>query len=214
MDTTIYLIRHGESLGNKKTIFLGQTDWDLSEKGYAQAECIPDAFDGISVDVVISSDLCRALHTAQPLARKLGMEIQRNPDFREIDAGAWEGQPFETLIKNYPESYCRIWRQDIGHARPDEGESVAQLADRVWGALQKTAEQYAGKTVVIATHATPIRTVMTRLLGYPLEEASRVPWVANASVTKLTCREGSFQLEYADSCKHLEGLVTRFSGNV
>jgi len=213
MDTTVYLIRHGESLGNKKTTFLGHTDWDLTEKGYAQAERIAEAFDGISVDAVISSDLCRARHTAQPLARKLGLEIQTNPAFREIYAGAWEAQLFDTLVKNYPESYG-IWRQDIGRAHPDEGESVEQLACRIWTALEQTVQAYAGKTLVIATHATPIRTVVTRLLGHSVAEMAEVPWVANASITKLTCRDGVFRLEYADSCKHLEGLVTRLSSKV
>lgn len=211
--TTIYLIRHGESLGNLQKRFLGHTDWDLTELGHRQAACTAALFDGVHVDAVVSSDLLRAYHTALPVAEAKGLTVQTDVGFREIFAGDWERKTFDELVERYPESY-RVWRTDIGRAHPDGGESVLQLHERVYAALCRTVEAHPNETVVIALHATPIRVLLTGFAGRPIEEAGQVPWVSNASVTKLRWEDGEFTVEYADYREHLGTLSTVFPSNV
>lgn len=213
MTTTLYLIRHGESLGNIQKIFLGNTDWDLTELGYQQAACTASVFENIHVDAIISSDLLRAYHTACPIAEQKGLPIETEQDFREIFAGKWEGGAFADLEQAYEQDYT-VWKTDIGRARPTDGESVLQLHARILSALQRTVAAHEGETVVITTHATPIRVLCTGFSGLPIEETAKTPWVSNASVTKIVCEDGTFRVEYTDKHDHLGDLSTRLPANV
>ena len=213
MKTILYLIRHGESLGNVRHIFLGHTDWDLTELGRRQAACTAALFRDSAVDTVVASDLLRAWNTALPIAEAKGLAIQPEPGFREIFAGDWEGRAFEDIEARYPEAYA-VWRRDIGRAATPGGETVAQLYDRVRAALDYTATAHPGETVVIATHATPIRVLMAGLSGLPIEETARIPWVSNASVTRLCLEDGHYTIDYADRHDHLGALTTVLPANV
>ncbi len=207
MKTEVYLIRHGESRGNLEGKFQGQTDWDLTELGYRQAACAATFFDDIHVDAVYASDLCRAFHTAEAVAQRKNLPTIPERGFREISAGEWEGRPFEELREAYPESF-HIWRTDIGRARPDGGESIAELYVRVKATLDRVCAENPGKSLVVGTHAGPIRVLMTVLSGRPIEDAAKQDWVSNASVTKLVYENGSYTIEFADAHDHLGDLST------
>lgn len=211
--TTIYLIRHGESLGNIQRRFLGHSDWDLTELGHRQAACTAELFREIPVDAVLSSDLLRAYHTAAPIAAQKGLSIETDRGFREIFAGQWEGKLFSDLEVLFEPEYT-VWKTDIGRAHPDGGESVLQLHERVYGALLRAVRKHEGKTIVIATHATPIRVLLTGISGRPIEEAAATPWVSNASVTRLEYENGEFRIAYSDRHDHLGALSTRLPANV
>ena len=88
--TTIYIIRHGESVGNLNRICLGHTDLDLTELGRKQAEKTAEKLENIGFSAIYSSDLQRAIHTAEPHAIKRNMQIETTSDFRELYFGKWE----------------------------------------------------------------------------------------------------------------------------
>ncbi len=211
--TKLYLIRHGESQANCQRRFAGNYDIDLTELGYAQAVRIPPVFDGVPIDAIFASDLQRAYHTAVPLAESRGMQIIKAPDFREIYAGEWEGATFDEITERYAEDYA-VWKNDIGRAVCTGGESVAHLAERVLAAITKIARGYDGKTVVIATHATPIRSLVTRWQTGDLSEMKNIPWVPNASVTRVSFDNGIFTIEEIGYTGHLDGMLTKLPANV
>ncbi len=213
MPTTVYLIRHGESLGNVRRIFLGHTDWDLTELGHRQAACTAEIFRDIPVDAILSSDLLRACHTASPIAAQKNLPIETDRGFREIFAGQWEGREFSDLEVRFAQDYT-VWKTDIGRSHPTGGETVLQLHERVHDALLRAVRKHAGQTIVIATHATPIRVLLTGISGRPIEEAAGTPWVSNASVTKLEYENGEFRIVYSDRHDHLGDLSTRLPANV
>ncbi len=211
--TKLYLIRHGESEANRLRRFAGNYDVDLTELGYRQASRIPSAFDGVQIDAIFASDLKRAYNTAVPLAEARGIEIKKNPDFREICAGAWEGALFDEILEKHASDYA-VWKTDIANAVCTGGESVAHLAERVLAAITKIAEEYSGKTVVIATHATPIRTLVTRWKTGELRNMKDFPWVPNASVTRVAYADGTFTLEEIGYTGHLDGMLTSLPASV
>ena len=101
--TRILLVRHGESAANGKGFFAGHLDIDLSELGYRQAESTANYIaEKYNVDAVYSSDLMRASHTAEVIAKKIGISIQTNENLREIFAGDWQGLTFDELQKIMP----------------------------------------------------------------------------------------------------------------
>ncbi len=211
--TKLYFIRHGESEANRQRRFAGNYDVDLTELGYSQAAHIPFAFTDVRIDAVFASDLKRAYQTAVPLAESRGLEIIKAPDFREIRAGAWEGALFDEIMQKHSAEYA-VWKTDIGRAVCTDGESVAHLAERVLAAAEKIAREYDGKTVVIATHATPIRALSTLWTTGDLSSMKDVAWVPNASVTRVSFENGVFTSEEIGSTGHLDGLLTRLPANV
>ena len=114
--TRILLVRHGESGANKDKFFAGHLDIDLSELGYKQAKCTADYIaKTYKVDMVYSSDLLRAYHTAETIAKMTGNSLKKKESLREINAGEWQGLVFDELQKKYADSYG-VWLTDIGRA--------------------------------------------------------------------------------------------------
>lgn len=185
MQTLIYMIRHGESVGNQKRDFLGHTDLPITEKGEKQALAAADylASIGFAPDAVYASPLCRAHKTALLALSKCSAPAPILLDgLREIYAGEWEGKNFDALDLEYPEERL-VWREDIGHARPVGGEAVAELYGRVVSTVLTIAKENEGKTVFIGTHATPIRAVETYARGKSADLMCEVPWPSNASLS-------------------------------
>lgn len=212
--TTLYLIRHGESKANEKDVFIGHTDLELTELGQRQAEITAEYLKDITPDVIYSSDLKRAYHTADAAARQYGMEVCIEPGLREIYAGDWEYVPFAQLAAECPDSFGQVWCKDVANARCDGGESVAEVYSRVAKTIHTLAERHPDSTVFIFSHATPIRTFAVYAMGKPASEVGILPWPSNASVTKVTFDGEKFALlEY--STDHFMGaLTTRLPDNV
>lgn len=212
--TRLLLIRHGESQANRGSFFAGQKDVPLEEKGLSQARVTADFIvHNYSVDKIYASDLCRAYDTGKAVADLLGLEVIPDPRLREIYAGQWQGQKFTDIIDGFSTDY-QIWLKDIGNCVCTGGESVAQLGSRVLEALTDIARTNPGKTVVIATHATPIRVLQCLLNGQSLDHMKDIPWTSNASVTEITYESGLWNLEKIGYDRHLSALKTSFSANV
>ena len=212
--TKLILIRHGYSEANEKHCFAGHSDADLTEQGLRQAEKTAEFIaENYKVDAIYSSDLKRAYKTAEKSAEKFGLEIIKTPALREIYAGDWEMKSYDELEKLYPSEYS-TWRNDIGNAHPNGGESVAQLGERVCAVLEKIVRENPGKTIVAATHATPIRVSECIRAGSPLSEMKEIPWVANASVTVINFENGYFEYELKGEDSFLEEIKTILPKNV
>jgi broad specificity phosphatase PhoE len=180
--TTLIFVRHGQSVSNLEQRFTGQHETPLTELGHKQAEATALYLDGFAIDRIYSSDLGRSMQTAGHTASRQKLSITPEKAFREIYAGLWEDRCFEDLIEEYPISYEK-WKTDLGHARPDGGETVVELADRVFAGVERVLAENRGKTVAIFTHATPVRVMACRWFGIPVEDAVQVPFCANASVS-------------------------------
>lgn len=207
VDSHIYLIRHGQSEANLKHLFLGHGNLDLTEKGYKQAELTADYLDSIPVDTIYASDLLRAYHTAECTAKRKGIEIITDKELREIHGGKWEFCSFDSLSGMFPEDF-KVWSEDIGLAKPTDGESVKELAVRFMNAVTKIAENHPGQNVFIFSHATPIRTFYALASGKPMEELKNIPWPTNASVTHAIFAEGKFQVIDYSIDYFMEDLLT------
>ena len=211
--TTLLLIRHGESEANRQGLFAGQVNPDLQEKGLIQAKATACFIaDNFSVDKIYSSDLKRAFKTAQCLAELTQKEAIAEPRLREIDAGDWENMKFDDMSTYYPDEY-NLWMNDIGNAYCVGGETVIGLGDRIMKILEEIAAQNDGKTVAVATHATPIRAVQSFIATGGFDGMKDIPWVSNASVTVLEY-DGGWRIVEAGTDTHLAELKTVLPDNV
>ena len=180
--TTLIMVRHGQSVSNLEKRFTGQGETPLTALGHEQAEATARFLDAYHIDRIYASDLSRAMETARYTAVHQGLEIIPTKDFREIDAGLWETHEYVFLKSTYPESYEK-WLTDIGRAHPNGGESVSELALRVYAAIDRVLAENRGKTVAVFTHATPVRMMGCKWFGINVEDAVRVPFCTNASVS-------------------------------
>jgi len=187
----LYLIRHGESTSNVHKTFTGQQDAPLTDLGHKQADAICRYFLGIHIDRIYASDLSRAFETARPLSMVSRVPIKKNTAFREINGGQWEYKKFAELTDLYPEDYA-LWRSDLRNARPTGGESIREISKRVCDEVDRIAKIHPDETVVIATHALPIRVMLSNWLAGGVEEIGRIDWVPNASITKVAYKDGIY----------------------
>ena len=182
--TVIFLIRHGQSVGNAKREFLGHTNKDLSELGYKQAEKTAEFLSNEKIDVIYSSDLLRAYNTALPHARLRGLEVNPSKSLRELYAGAWEGMRVEDIIAEYPHEFIDEWRANFGLTTIPGGESVQGGAERFYKEVLKIANENKGKRILIAAHAAVIRGFWGKITKTPPENlAGAFDYPANASVS-------------------------------
>lgn len=212
---TFILLRHGLSLTNNTKRYTGQTDVPLHEQGVLQAKTACEYIrTHFHVDCIYSSDFSRAINTAKPLAKILGLEIQTTPKLREVDVGCWAYHHFEEIESLYPAQY-QAWKQDYYGAPYGDGESFEQLTKRVENALHEIANIDDGKMVLIATHGGVIRAVCARLLNLPRNEITRgnPPIVPNASITIVEYENGVGKIltygfaEYFEKATNAEQIV-------
>lgn len=197
-DTKILLLRHGESRANALGIYLGHTDWDLSELGYRQADVVGEYLKDEKIDIIYSSDLIRAYNTAVPHSKWHNLEIIKRRELREIHLGDWEGRLLSELEEEYPEQFKIGWRKNFGVCEVPGGESVPQLANRIYDEIMRIAKENEGKTILIALHAAAIRAFWGKVTNTPEDEvAEKIPFPRNASITTLSYIDGELvPLEY------------------
>lgn len=213
--TTIYLIRHGESIGNANRIFLGHTDLDLSEKGYIQADLTAEALRDVEFDAIYSSDLQRAYNTALPHANLRGLSVVRLPGVRELYCGDWENKKVEDLLLLYGDMYPVDWKLNFGTFRMPNGEAVVEAGRRMFDELQRLSEKHRGETIMVAAHAAIIRSFVCRIMGLtPREYASSLPFPTNASYTVVDFFGGDFSLISYSNDAHLGELRTAIESDV
>ena len=187
-NTEFYIVRHGESLGNAMKTYVGHTNVDLSEHGYAQAKMTAEHLRAVAFDAIYSSDLLRAHNTAVPHAEIHGLSIVDSVDLREVFLGDWEGYTIERLISEYQEEFTVKWKGEFGSYTLPGGESVYHAACRFYNKLVEIARDNEGKTVLITAHAAVIRAFWCKVNGVtPLEAwGAAFPFPTNASYSTCT----------------------------
>ena len=103
MKTTIFLIRHGETVWNRESRMQGYRNVPLSDSGREQAAKLADYLKNETFHAIYSSDLSRAAETAQLVAEKHQMPVIVFPEFRERNCGEWEGLTHDEVSRKYPD---------------------------------------------------------------------------------------------------------------
>jgi ribonuclease H / adenosylcobalamin/alpha-ribazole phosphatase len=163
--TTALLLRHGQTEMSVQGRFAGRGDIPLTPAGTRQASAAAARLADRGVDLVVSSPLRRARHTAQAVAEAAGAPLAVDDDLAETDFGAWEGLTFAAVMDRWP-AELTAWQGDANLAPPG-GESFAQVASRVNGALDRLLASHRGQTIVVVSHVTPIKTLICRALLAP-----------------------------------------------
>lgn len=207
--TRIYLIRHGESVGNLHRICLGHTDLDLTDLGREQAKKTAEALSEIDFAAIYSSDLQRAVHTAEPHAQKRGKTVAKSEFFRELYFGDWENASVLYLKEHHHEEFVIGWRQNFGTFTAPNGESVVDMAERMAAGLKNIVCEHVGENILVASHAAAIRALWGKISGLePHEWADAYPFPTNASYSVIEYDKGVLRPVSYSNDSHLGELVT------
>ncbi|TVT55787.1 bifunctional RNase H/acid phosphatase [Amycolatopsis rhizosphaerae] len=163
--TRMLLVRHGQTELSVDRRYSGRRDVLLTELGRQQAAAVAKRLAGMAGVVVdgepapiLSSPLSRAKQTAQAVADAVGGRVETHPLLVETDFGEWEGLTFAEASQRDPELHAR-WIRDLTVAAPG-GESFARVEQRVARLRDELVETYAGRTIVVVSHVTPIKSLL------------------------------------------------------
>ena len=206
--TYILLVRHGQSMGNAERRFGGHSPTPLSELGRRQAEATARALAAEGVTAIYSSDLLRAVETAEPLGSATGLEVKRTAALRERSVGLMEGLTFEEAAAAHPDEYAALLRRDFEHVLSG-GESYRQLLDRAAAELDFAVGRHRGGRVALFSHTGTICILALHLMGALDAPALKPVWVAssNCGVTRFDIQHGGLvRVLQVNDTRHLAGL--------
>ncbi|MFF9766296.1 bifunctional RNase H/acid phosphatase [Streptomyces sp. NPDC014636] len=202
---TFVLLRHGETPLTPQKRFSGSggTDPSLSDAGRAQAQRVAEALARRgTIQSVLASPLARTRETAGIVAARLGLDVTVEDGLRETDFGAWEGLTFGEVRERHPED-LNAWLADP-QARPTGGgESFAETAARIAATRDELVAAHAGRTVLLVTHVTPIKTFVRLALGAPPESLFRMELSAASLSAVAYYADGNASVRLFNDTSHL-----------
>ncbi len=160
----LLLVRHGVTEFNSTRRFAGYTDVELSAEGYRQVEKLRDYLADEKIDAVYSSDLKRALVTAEVISSGRNVDIVACPELREANYGSVEGLTFQEIGRLYPEVAELVMNFNLRLAFPG-GETFEGFMDRTIKFLERLDKHEQSETILIVSHSGPLRTLLCQLLG-------------------------------------------------
>ncbi|MFI5755554.1 bifunctional RNase H/acid phosphatase [Streptomyces sp. NPDC051569] len=202
---TFVLLRHGETALTPEKRFSGSggSDPELSAVGRRQAEAVAASLAARgTVQEIVSSPLRRCRETAEAVAARLGLGVSVEEGLRETDFGAWEGLSFAEVRERYADD-LNAWLASPAAAPTGGGESFATVGRRVADVRDRLLERYAGRTVLLVTHVTPVKTLVRLALGAPPESLFRMELSAASLSAVAYYADGNASVRLLNDTSHL-----------
>ncbi|MFG3001090.1 bifunctional RNase H/acid phosphatase [Streptomyces sp. NPDC048340] len=202
---TFVLLRHGETALTPQKRFSGSggTDPELSPAGRRQAGAVAGALAARgTVQAVVSSPLRRCRETAQAVADRLGLEVVVEEGLREVDFGAWEGLSFAEVRERFPDD-LQAWLDSPKAAPTGGGESFTAATRRISATRDRLLARYAGRTVLLVTHVTPVKVLVRLALGAPPEALFRMELSAASLSAVAYYADGNASVRLLNDTSHL-----------
>ncbi|MGV9286128.1 bifunctional RNase H/acid phosphatase [Streptomyces sp. NPDC003719] len=202
---TFVLLRHGETPLTPQKRFSGSggSDPSLSAAGREQAA---RAAEGLArrgtIQAIVASPLARTRETAAVVAARLGLEVTVDEGLRETDFGAWEGLTFGEVRERYPDD-LNAWLASPDAEPTGGGESFAATGARVAATRDRLVSAHAGRTVLLVSHVTPIKTFVRLALGAPPESLFRMELSAASLSAVAYYADGGASVRLFNDTSHL-----------
>ena len=202
MTTTVLLVRHGQAESNITGFYMGWSNEDLNDVGYAQARSLSSRLASLPIASVYTSPLKRAYTTATILAKPHNLEVKVLDDLIEIQLGDWQGLHMDEIRQKWPE----LWQQsriDPSEITMPNGESFKQVTERAVRAFEMIVAANQGKQALIVAHEVVIKVVIGHVLGVSNSIYRRFE-INNASLSVIRVIDGKARLITLNDTSHLE----------
>ena len=168
--TDILLVRHGQTDWNLDRRIQGQSDIQLNSAGLAQAESFASGLTDQHYDLLISSDLQRAVQTARIIAARLSLPVHCDQRLREVDHGDWEGMLISDVLQQFGKEYT-AFRNEPEHSRAPGGETLNEAFERVTSVIEENAIQFPAGRILVVSHGLVIALLRCKVNGLPFNMA-------------------------------------------
>ena len=203
--TTVIITRHGETEWNRQLRHQGHMDSPLTPQGILQAQALGARLKGLPIQTIYSSDLGRAMHTAQILAEAIGLPVQPESGLRETCLGISQGLTMHEFKEQYPQLHEQFLQRDPDFCLPD-GESLRQFHARTITCLQTLAARHPGQTILVVSHGGNLGCIFREIFHIPFNEPRKFS-LNNVSFNQFTVNSGSWRLETWGDIAHLRNLT-------
>jgi len=192
--TLFYLIRHGATDELDRVLSGRAPGVRLNAAGLRQAEALAGRLAGEAIRRLYSSPVGRARETAEPIARRLGLEVHTADELTELDCGGWTGRSFAELAADRRWQRFNTFRSGT---RIPAGELIAEVQARAVAFLHRLGEEFPGDSVALVTHGDVIKAALAYWLGMPLDFILRLQ-VSPASVSAVALGEDGPSVLYVN----------------
>lgn len=165
----VIFVRHGETSWNHVKKYQGHSDISLNEKGLQQAQGVAKRLASENISAIYSSDLTRAVQTAEAIAKQHSLYPATLPALREINFGLWEGLTYQQIMAAWPDLLSTMYTKP-GKVLIPGGESFYQVQKRVRKALATCIAAHQNESIVIVSHGGTMRVALCNALGLSLEK--------------------------------------------
>lgn len=207
--TKLYLVRHGQSAGNAEGRFGGHGPTPLSKLGEHQAQATAKLLAKEGVNVIYSSDLQRAVQTAEPLSKLIGIPVKSTSAFRERNVGVLEGLTFDESKTSFPKDYYALVNRSVHHVITD-GESYRHLLRRSTAELWEILRKHIGDRIAIYSHTGAICFLTLHLMGAIRRDTKQTPWIvtSNCGINRFEIRgRNNVRVLALNDTRHLSDLT-------
>ncbi|HSH03588.1 MAG TPA: histidine phosphatase family protein [Anaerolineae bacterium] len=201
MTTKVLLIRHGQTDWNRQRRVQGHLDIPLNETGHAQAQALAQRLAHWPITTIYSSDLQRAVATAQPLAHTLNLPLNLSPNWRERFLGQFQGLTIDELHQQYGDATPNTTRYLID---PPDGESGQQLQQRIIHAWHDTITPHTDEMIAIITHGGALTALIAYILNLDMATEIRFRMRGNTGLSIIHIDNGQPLLLRLNDTAHLD----------
>jgi broad specificity phosphatase PhoE len=165
----LILVRHGETHWNKEgRVQGGGSDIELNDKGLAQVGKLAAFLKDESIAAIVSSPMLRAVATAEAIASSHGLPVKVDQGLKELDVGSFEGMSLSNLPSTFSQ-FLLQWGKKAQLARLPGGESLPELQERSWRAVEPLMAEHNDGSVVVVSHYFVTLAIIFRILDLPLD---------------------------------------------
>jgi len=198
--TEVLVVRHGETDWNREHRWQGQGGPGLNGRGRAQAEALAERLSSVRLGALYTSDLPRAVQTAEIIGRVVGLEPVSEPGLREVDVGNWRGLTRVEVRRRDPAGYRRWLRGESGW---EDGETYEQMHARVMATFERLLDAHRRGRILLVSHGGGVRAIVAHAVGSPRHDRLHIDGALNCSLTTVTSTRGTLRLAGFNDVGHL-----------
>jgi len=201
VSTTILLIRHGETRWNRQKVFRGTFNVALNENGRRQACLTADALKPCRIDVGYSSPLSRAVETARIVLAAHGVEPVVHDGLLDFDYGQWTGKADSEVARLWPSEHA-LWGSQPHRVRVPGGNTLREVSERAFVAVEQICAQHDGKTVALFSHRVVNKLLIIACMGLGLDRFGFIVQ-GNCCINRLERTAGGYVIQTLNETSHI-----------
>jgi broad specificity phosphatase PhoE len=205
----IYLLRHGETEWNRFNLFRGRSDIELSERGRAQASAAAALLSEREISSIYSSPVKRAVETAEIVSQAIGKAFVEARELSDPDCGLWAGRNLDEARRSHPHEFA-LMKESPSQFRFPEGESVAEVAERISRFILRDLWDGEGGNLLLVTHNFIFQVFTMVVLGRSLDNLFCVE-MDNGAISEFVRKGDRVVLRKLNENNHLESIRSEVS---